>query len=83
MPLQDDALREVWASDRCAVRTGAQMEGWEGQAKGGRRTDSFATRSGHEESGSPEVQRRPKQVGHPASREADRCPLSAHAGSGV
>ncbi|XP_054578313.1 LOW QUALITY PROTEIN: tubby-related protein 1 [Eptesicus fuscus] len=32
MPLQDDALREVWASD-----------------------------SGHEESGSPEVQRRPKQ----------------------
>ncbi|KAK1338493.1 hypothetical protein QTO34_001610 [Cnephaeus nilssonii] len=61
MPLQDDALREVWASDRCAVRTGAQMEGWEGQAKGGRRTDSFATRSGHEESGSPEVQRRPKQ----------------------
>ena len=71
MPLQDDTLREVWASDRCGRSPAAHLNpggptwrGWEGRGKG-TEMDYFATRSGPaEEEGSPEAQRRPKQVRH-------------------
>ncbi|XP_049509154.1 tubby-related protein 1 [Panthera uncia] len=70
MPLQDDTLREVWASDRSGSVPphlnlpepwGAQVEGLgKGRKRGGRQSDSFATLSGHEEEGS-DIQQRPKQ----------------------
>lgn len=73
MPLQDDTLREVWASDRSGRSLATYLnpgdpDGGVGRSRnrGGRRIDAFASISGHEEEGgSPEVQRRPKQVCHP------------------
>lgn len=73
MPLQDDTLREVWASDRSGRPLAAYLNPGDpdrgvgrSRNRGGRRIDAFASISGHEEEGgSPEVQRRPKQVCHP------------------
>ncbi|XP_015975712.2 tubby-related protein 1 isoform X4 [Rousettus aegyptiacus] len=69
MPLQDDTLLEVWASDRSGRPLASYLnpgdpDGGVGRNRnrGGRRINAFASISGHEEEGgSPEVQRRPKQ----------------------
>lgn len=82
MPLQDDPLREVWASDRSGRHPHTHLdpggpEAWVGRRVGKGEADphSFATLSGHEEEGqSPEVQRRPKQVCHPAWKGGRKTP---------
>ena len=87
MPLQDDTLREVWASDRSGSAPphlnlpepwGAQVEGLgKGRKRGGRQSDSFATLSGHEEEGS-DIQQRPKQVCRPCLERRQGEPPTPH-----
>ena len=90
MPLQDDTLREVGASDRAGSPHiilpepwGIQMEGLGRGRKqgGGRQTDSFVTLSGPEEEGrSPEVQQHTKPVCHPLLGSRWREPPTVNPG---
>ncbi|XP_032319411.1 tubby-related protein 1 [Camelus ferus] len=69
MPLQDDTLREVWASDRSGRPPPRLPESWEAQMeglgrdrkRGGGQIDSFAILSGHEEEDRSPVQQSTKQ----------------------
>ncbi|KAB1261182.1 Tubby-related protein 1 [Camelus dromedarius] len=69
MPLQDDTLREVWASDRSGRPPPRLPESWEAQMeglgrdrkRGGGQIDSFAILSGHEEEDRSPVEQRTKQ----------------------
>ncbi|EPY84306.1 hypothetical protein CB1_000487007 [Camelus ferus] len=70
MPLQDDTLREVWASDRSGRPPPRLPESWEAQMeglgrdrkRGGGQIDSFAILSGHEEEDRSPVQQSTKQT---------------------